>query len=347
VFDRATSEEGELKVVAGLGEDFGVIAERARRMEGLGYDALATAELAHDPFLPLMLAAEHTSRARLLTSIAVAFSRNPMTLANIGHDLQAFSKGRFTLGLGSQIKPHITKRFSMPWSSPAARMKEMVQALQAIWDCWYDEKPLNFEGEFYTHTLMTPRFTPLDTAFGRPRVIVAAVGPLMTRTAAEVADGMICHAFTTERYMREVTLPMVEQTLADSGRARADFEITYPPFVLITDDDHDPEAGLKNMRQMIAFYASTPAYRGVLELHGWGDLQSALHPMSKAGRWVEMGDLIDDAVLNAFAIVGDATTVAAEILRRYGGLVDTTHLDLSRTPGDQAMATIRTLQAGG
>jgi probable F420-dependent oxidoreductase len=334
-----------LQIVAGLGEDFGTIADNAKRYEGLGYDAVATAELAHDPFLPLMLAAEHTSRVRLMTSIAVAFARTPMTLANLAHDLQSYSKGRFTLGLGSQIKPHITKRFSMPWSSPAARMKEMVQALNAIWDNWYDGKPLEFHGEFYTHSLMTPRFTPVDTSHGRPRVIVAAVGPLMTRTAAEVADGVICHAFTTERYLREVTLPMIEQTLAAKGRARSDFEVAYPLFTLITNGGAPGEAELKTLRQQIAFYASTPAYRGVLELHGWGDLQSALHPMTRAGQWVEMGDLINDEVLQAFAIVGDARSVAAEILRRYEGLVDTTHLNLSHLPAEQITGAIETLHA--
>ena len=192
---------------------------RARELEAAGYDGAVSAEISSDPFLPLLLAAEHSERLELMTSIAVAFARNPMLLAQMGHDLNAYSKGRFILGLGSQIRPHITKRFSMPWSHPAARMRELILAMRAIWDCWYGGKPLQFRGEFYTHTLMTPMFTPTNTKYGAPRVFLAAVGPLMTEAAGEVADGLIAHAFTTERYLREVTLPAVERGLASAGGA--------------------------------------------------------------------------------------------------------------------------------
>jgi alkanesulfonate monooxygenase SsuD/methylene tetrahydromethanopterin reductase-like flavin-dependent oxidoreductase (luciferase family) len=196
--------EQDMKIDAGLGAVYGNVKSDAKTLEDLGYDGIMSIEMAHDPFLPLMLAAEHTERVELKTSIAVAFARNPMILANLAHDLNAFSKGRFTLGLGSQIRPHITNRFSMPWSSPAARMKEMLEAIRAIWANWYDGEPLHYKGEFYNHTLMTPMFTPVDTQYGKPKIILAAVGPKMTEAAAQVADGMIIHSFSTEKYLREV-----------------------------------------------------------------------------------------------------------------------------------------------
>jgi len=203
-----------MKVDGGVALDLAKSAESAKEAEAAGYSGAWTAETNHDPFFPLLLAAEHTQRMELGTSIAVAFARNPMTLANIGWDLQSYSKGRFILGLGSQIKPHITKRFSMEWSHPAARMREMIMAIRAIWDTWENGTPLNFRGDFYTHTLMTPFFTPdrADLAgFGTPKIFLAGVGELMTEVAGEVCDGFICHGFTTEKYLREVTLPALER----------------------------------------------------------------------------------------------------------------------------------------
>lgn len=334
-----------MKVGANIGEEFDGIIANATRAERLGLDVISTAELGHDPFLPLMLAAEHTRRVELTTGIAVAFARNPMNLANLGHDLNSYSKGRFVLGLGSQIRPHINWRYSMPWSSPAARMKEMVLALHAIWDAWLEGKPLEFRGDFYSHTLMTHRFTPTDTRYGRPKVAIAAVGPLMTRTAAEVADGMLCHAFTTERYFREVTLPTIEKTLAARGKPRSEFEVVYSPFQYIGATEEQVAKGKQALRQQIAFYASTPAYKVVLDLHGWGGLQEALHPMSKAGQWVEMGELITDEIFDAFAVVGDAASVGDTILRRFGGMVDRTSVSLDNLSDDQAHAYVDRLHA--
>jgi probable F420-dependent oxidoreductase len=282
------------------------VAARVRALEAAGYDGAVSAEINNDPFLPLAIAAEHSERIELMTSIAVAFARNPMLLAQIGHDLNAFSKGRFVLGLGSQIRPHVVKRFSMTWSHPAARMREFILAMRAIWDCWYGGKPLDFRGEFYTHTLMTPMFTPTNTGHGPPRVFLAAVGPRMTEVAGEVADGLIAHAFTTERYVREVTLPAIERGLARAGRSRRDFEITCPVFVVTGADEREFQAARDSVCKQIAFYGSTPAYRGVLELHGRGELQGELNRLSKLGRWDEMGRLVDDELLETFAVV--ATT---------------------------------------
>lgn len=298
------------------------VAEQAATLEGDGYDAAWGSETNHDPFLPLALAAEHTGRLHLGTSIAVAFARSPMTTANVAWDLNAYSQGRFMLGLGSQIKPHIEKRFSMPWSHPAPRMREFISALRAIWSCWQDGTPLDFRGEFYNHTLMTPFFDPGANEFGAPKVFLAAVGTAMTRVAAEVADGLLVHGFTTARYLREVTLPAVEAGLAASGRSRSDFQLSYPLFIATGASDADREKAVTAARKQIAFYGSTPAYRGVLELHGWGDLQPELNTLSKRGDWDGMGARIDDDILDAFAVVDEPDAVAGQVLARVGDLVD-------------------------
>jgi probable F420-dependent oxidoreductase len=298
------------------------IVRVAKELEDVGYDGALTAETNHDPFLPLVLAAEHTERLDLGTGIAVAFSRNPMTLASIGHDLQTMSGGRFRLGLGSQIKAHIEKRFSMPWSHPAARMREMVLAIRAIWACWNKGEKLDFRGDFYHHTLMTPFFDPGPAPGGDPKIVLAAVGERMTEVAGEVADGLILHGFTTERYVREVTLPSLERGFAKSGKQRSDFEISGPLFVVTGTTEEELERAREGTKQQIAFYGSTPAYRGVLELHGWGDLQDDLNRLSKQGKWVEMGDLITDEMLETFAVVADPEDIPKGLLARYGDIVD-------------------------
>jgi probable F420-dependent oxidoreductase len=313
-----------MKIDSGLMgiNDLMQVPAQARRLEALGYDGMVTAEMAHDPFLPLALAAEHTERIELMTSIAVAFARNPMILANIGNDLQALSKGRFVLGLGSQIKPHVTKRFSQEWSRPAARMREFVQAMRAIWRSWYEGEKLAFRGDFYTHTLMTPMFTPTNNPYGPPRVVVAAVGPKMTEVCGEVADGMLIHAFTTARYVQEVTMPAIASGLATSGRDRGALELCYPAFLVTGNDEREWEAMRAATAKQLAFYGSTPAYKGVLDVHGWGDLQKELNALSKRGEWDAMGERITDEILEEFAIVAEPTKVAGALKTRWGGLVD-------------------------
>ena len=312
-----------MKIDAGLMlQELASVPARAREIEAAGYDGVVTAEIANDPFLPLLLAAEHTERVDLLTSIAVAFARSPMTLAQTAHDLNAYSQGRLVLGLGSQIRPHITRRFSMPWSAPAARMRELILAMRAIWDCWYKGKPLQFRGEFYTHTLMTPMFVPSDTRHGPPRVYLAAVGPRMTEVAGEVADGLIAHGFTTARYLDEVTLPALARGLERAGRDRSRFTVTCPVFVVTGTDARSFEASRSAVCKQIAFYGSTPAYRGVLELHGRGELQTELNRLSKLGQWDEMGAQIDDEVLEAFAVVAEPDGVAEALRARCRGRVD-------------------------
>ncbi|MDQ0379785.1 TIGR03617 family F420-dependent LLM class oxidoreductase [Amycolatopsis thermophila] len=288
--------------------------EQVRRAERDGFDGVWTTEVKHDPFLPLALGATVTERVELGTAIAVAFARNPMTVAQAANDLQELSGGRFVLGLGTQVKTHVTRRFSMPWSQPAARMREFVLALRAIWECWESGTPLRFRGEFYTHTVMTPMFTPAPHAFGAPKVFLAGVGTGMTRVAGEVADGFLCHGFTTERYLREVTIPALT-----AARGSLDgFELAGSPMVVTGRTDEELAGAVAATRRQIAFYGSTPAYRGVLELHDRAALGDDLHALSRRGEWEKMGTLVDDELLHAIAVVGRPDEAAAEVRRRYG-----------------------------
>ncbi len=311
-----------MKIDGGIGFDRTGIAAAARAAEEIGYDGVWSAETGHDPFLPLAIAADATERLELATGIAVAFARNPMNLAVLANDLHELSGGRFILGLGSQIKPHITKRYSMPWSHPAPRMRELISAIRAIWASWATGDKLAFRGDFYTHTLMTPFFSPGPNAFGNPKILLAAVGELMTEVAGEVGDGLLAHGFTTERYLREVSIPALERGAAKAGKTRADLVVSYPGFVVTGETEDDVDAAARAVKAQIAFYGSTPAYRPVLDLHGWGDLHPELNTLSKRGEWAAMGELIDDEMLEAFAVVCPLEDVPSRITERFGDLVD-------------------------
>jgi probable F420-dependent oxidoreductase len=306
----------------GIPSDLTKAAKAAERAEAAGYDGAWSAETSHDPFFPLLLAAGSTERLELGTGIAVAFARNPMNLAQIAYDLQAYSQGRFMLGLGSQIRAHITKRFSMPWDHPAPRMRELILAMRAIWDSWNNGTKLDFRGDFYQHTLMTPFFNPGPNPHGNARVFLAGVGTKMTEVAGEVCDGFLCHGFTTEAYLKEVTIPAIERGLQKSGRNRADIQLSIPAFVVTGTNEEEMKAADRGTREQIAFYGSTPAYSGVLEHHGWGGLQGELNALSKQGKWKEMGQLIDDDMLNTFAVVAEPARLAAGLIERYAGTVD-------------------------
>jgi len=295
----------------------------AELLETAGYSGGFVAELAHDPFLPLVLAADVTENVELGTSIAVAFARSPMTVANTAWDLQQQSNGRFILGLGSQIKPHITKRFSMEWSKPAARMREYVQALHAIWDTWLTGDRLDFRGDFYTHVLMTPMFSPNNKTFpGKPKVFLASVGPLMTQVVGEVADGWFSHGFTTAEYMKDVSLPALEKGVDKAGRQMSDVEVSLPAMIVTGATEEEMTAAADGVRKQIAFYGSTPAYKGVLDHHGWGDIQPELNRMSKEGKWDEMATMIDDTMLDTIGCVAPVDEIADKLVDRYGSLVD-------------------------
>ncbi len=335
-----------MRIDGGVGGNLSGAGAAAKVLEEQGYSGVWSIETSHDPFFPLLLASQSTERVELGTGIAVAFARNPMNLAQIAWDLQAASGGRFILGLGSQIKPHIEKRFSMPWSKPAARMREMILAIRAIWQSWEDGSKLDFRGDFYTHTLMTPFFDPGPNPHGNAKIFLAGVGELMTETAGEVCDGFLCHGFTTERYLREVTLPALERGAAKAGRTLADIEISGPSFVVTGTNDEEIAAARTGTKQQIAFYGSTPAYRPVLELHGWGDLQDDLNRMSKEGKWKEMGELITDDILEAFAVVAEPEGIAPELTKRYGDVVQrlSFYAPYASDP-DRWAAVMRDLQA--
>ena len=350
----------------------------SKTLEDLGYDGAYTFEGPHEPFLPLAAAALATEKLELSTSIAVAFSRNPMTLANLGYDLQLMSKGRFTLGLGSQIKPHIEKRYSMPWSSPAKRMKEMVNAIKAIWGCWHEGKDLDFRGEFYKskgrftlglgsqikphiekrysmpwsspakrmkemvnaikaiwgcwhegkdldfrgefykHTLMTPFFNPGENPFGLPKIYVAGVGPLMTQAAAESGDGFIVHPFHTTKFLDNITLPSVKKGLVLSQTQEFDFSVG----VMVATGTNDEEIAKARdaCKAQIGFYGSTPAYKVVLEQHGWESIQPELNSLTKKGLWQDIPNLISDEILESIAVTGTPDEVANIIFDRYGSI---------------------------
>ncbi|HUO39748.1 MAG TPA: LLM class F420-dependent oxidoreductase [Mycobacterium sp.] len=296
-------------------------ADVAVSAERQGYDGAWLPEVQHDPFPLLAVAASRTEHIELGTAIAVTFARNPMSLAMVANDLQLYSRGRFLLGVGSQVKAHITKRFSMPWSAPAKRMREYLLAMRAIWHSWSTGHPLRFVGEFYSHTLMTPFFNPGPNPYGTPPVILAGVGPRMTEVAGEVADGFFVHGFTTQRYLREVTLPALCKGRASAGKDDLKgFEISGLPFIVTGTDEQQIRAADDAVRKQIAFYGSTPAYRPVLDLHGWTDLSPELNAMSKRGEWDAMGRRITDEMLHEFAIVAPPDQVAERLLARYGDI---------------------------
>jgi probable F420-dependent oxidoreductase len=309
-----------VKIDAGLlVSDMKQVATRVRELEEAGFDGCFTFEGPHEPFMPLVLAAEH-SALDIGTGLAIAFARTPMTVAYLAHDLQQFSGGRFWLGLGSQIKPHIEARYSMPWSKPVARMKEFVHAVRAILASWNRNEKLDFRGEFYTHTLMPPIFNPGPAKGGVPPIYLGGVGPKMTEAAGEVADGMLLHPFHTERSLREIMLPSLRRGLAASGRELSDFTIGAQVLVVTGEDEAGFERARMMTRHQIAFYASTPAYRSVLEAEGRGELQPELRLLTKEGRWHEMAGLIDEELLGRVAAVGTPKDVAEILHARYGSL---------------------------
>ena len=319
--------------------DVAAAGAAAREIEALGFDGAFSFEGPHDPFLPLVLAARETERIELGTAIAVAFARNPMLCAQTAQDLQRISRGRFWLGLGPQIRPHIERRFSMPWSQPALRMREFVLAIRAIWRAWSAGEKLDFRGDFYQHTLMTPLFDPGPNPWGDPRILLAAIGPRMLATAGEVADGLLVHPLHTAAFLEHDLAPALAEGLARGNRARGDFEITCQTITTIGSNDEEIERARQKARGQIAFYGSTPAYRGVLERSGWGDLQPTLRQLSKQGRWHEMTALVSDEMLDAIT-VGGTPAAAGRALRARNAAFERTSLVLYNETAPEAVADL-------
>ena len=310
-----------------------------RELEDLGYDRAFSFEAKHDPFLPLAVAAEHTDRMGLGTAVAIAFARTPMTLAHAAWDLQALTGGRFTLGLGSQIRPHIEQRFSMPWSRPAARMRELILAVRAIWSTWQDGTPLDFDGEFYTHTRMVPAFDPgpLDTA---PPILLGGVGPAMTAVAGEVADGLIVHPVNSRRSLQELTVPALARGAARAGRDVDDLELVCVTIVVTGRTEEQFTRSFEAVRTQLAFYGTTPAYEPVFELHGYTGLGDELRRLARGGRWDDMGSLIDDELVRTIAVVGEPHQIAPAIRSRLDGISESVSLVNNRAPDPDHLAEV-------
>ena len=321
-------------------DDLTGIASLYPELERLGYDRAFSFEAKHDPFLPLAVAGEHTESMHLGTAVAIAFARTPMTLANTGWDLQALTSGRFVLGLGTQIRPHIEQRFSMPWSRPAERLAEMVRAIRAIWASWQDGTALDFRGEFYTHTRMIPAFDPGPNPWGPPPLYTAGVGPRMTAVAGEVADGFLVHPVNSRRSLQEITVPALTAGLAKAGRPRHAVELVCVTIVVTGRDEVEFARSHEAVRRQLAFYGTTAAYRPVFELHGYGDLHPVLRDLAREGRWEEMAGLIDDELLAAIAVVGEPHEIAPLVRERLSGISDSVSLVNNRAPDPRHLADV-------
>lgn len=321
-------------------EDLRAVRTIYPELEAIGYDRAFSFEAKHDPFVPLAVAGEHTARIELGTAIAIAFARTPMTLANTAWDLQTVTGGRFALGLGTQVRPHVVERFGMPWSQPAARMRELVLAIRAIWDCWEHGTPLDVRGEFYTHTRMIPAFDPGPNPFGRPPVLTAGVGPRMTEVAGEVADGFLVHPLNTRRSLEELTVPAIARGAARAGRDQSAVELVCVTIVVTGRDDEQYRRSYEAVRRQLAFYGSTPAYAPVLELEGYGDLHPELKALARDGRWDDMAGLVDDDLVERVAVCGEPSTIAPAIRSRIDGISDRVSLVNNRAPDPEHFATV-------
>ncbi len=316
-----------------LTHDLARIGDYARKVEAMGFDCLWSSETKHDPFLPLAVAAATTSRIKLGTSIAVAFPRSPMILAHTSWDLQAASGGRFFLGLGTQVKGHNERRFSVKWESPSPKLREVISALRAIWECWQNGTQLDFKGKFYQFTLMTPFFSPGPIKHPKIPIYVAGVNPYICRMAGEVCDGLHVHPFNSPTYLRDVVHPAVAEGLQKSGRTRSDFTFTASVFVVMGDTEKELAEARQSVRQQIAFYASTRTYEPVLAAHGWQDLTPKLHRKSVEGDWQGMAGLITDEMVDTYAVTGTYANIAQRIKERYAGLLDRCNLYQPWQPG--------------
>jgi probable F420-dependent oxidoreductase len=306
-------------------EDLRKAGPAAAAAEAAGYDGVVTQENRHDPFLPLVAAGLATERLELHTGVAIAFARSPMSVANMAWDLAGATGGRFVIGLGPQIRAHNERRFSVPWSPPAPRMREYVQALRAIFRCWKTGEKLAYEGQHYRFTLMTPNFVPEPITAPAPPVTIAAVGPVMLKVAAEECDGVKLHPFCTRKYQEQEIMPRLAEGLAKAGRPRERFEVAGGGFLATGPDDAAVAKMLEWVRQRVAFYASTPAYWPVLAVHGLDDLGQKLNEMTRQGRWSEMAKEVSDDVVQLFAIAGRHDQIAAVVERRLGALSDSLH----------------------
>ena len=331
-----------MRVVYSLkSRDLNAVGAEAAWAESIGYDGIATNETAHDPFLPLAVAATTTSRVTLETHVAIAFPRSPMVLAYTARDLQDASGGRFRLGLGTQVKGHIERRFATRWGgSPGPRLREYVQSLQAIWNCWDTGSNLEYAGDFYQFSLMTPFFSPGPSEYAHPKVFTAAVNGYNCLVAGECSDGLMLHSLTSPEYVRRIVKPNIAEGARRAGRDPADVSVVGGGFIVTGPNQAAIKAMDAETRRRIAFYSSTRTYFPVLECHGFEDIGRQLHRLSLEGKWEEMGALVPDEMLDAFAIVGEYDEIPGMFKERYGGLVDEMHFS-TQTTNDAEHAQLR------
>jgi len=335
-----------MKIDTGVRDsDLHRIAALVQASEQTGFDGLWTFETAHEPFLPLTLAAEHSERLSLGTSIAVAFARSPAILAHVSWDLAHFSKGRFILGLGTQVKGHNERRFGVKWEQPVKKMREVILAVRAFWDCWQNQTRLNFQGNFYRLTLMPPFFNPGPHDYPRIPIYIAGVNPRMSELAGELCDGFHVHPLSSPLYLKEIILPNIEVGLRTSGRKRSAIELSGNLFVIPTDAGHPAVQYESEVREHIAFYASTPAYRRVLEIHGWADTANRLSALASQGKWQDMPRLVTDEMLDTFAVRGSFEELPRKILNRYDGLLDRVSYYFGFVPGENDKGWHQTIAA--
>ena len=337
-----------MKVDTVLPLDLSQVPEAAKRIEAHGYDGAFTPETGHDPFLAHALAAEHTERIDLGTAVAIAFPRSPMATAQIAWDLQRLSNGRFVIGLGTQVKGHIERRYGMTWTPPGPRLKEYVLMMRAIWDSWQNGTKPSFQGEHYRYTLMTPFFNPGAIEHPNIPIHISAINPYNCRLVGEVCDGIKLHGFNTPKYLREVILPNIEKGAKKAGRDPKEIEICGVGFVITGKTEEEVEKAKEPTRQQIAFYASTRTYRPVLDIEGWGELCPELFALSLEGKWQEMATKITDDMLEQFAVIGTYDEIVAKIKERSAGVIDRTTFAIPvRSPEDEERlrSMIKELQA--
>jgi probable F420-dependent oxidoreductase len=305
-----------------LFDDLANARAKVEELVAVGYDGIYAFESSSDGFLPFAIAAEHTESQMLSTQVAVAFARNPLTLAYQANDLQMLSKGRFILGLGSQARQNIEKRFSMPWGKPVTRMRDMIGAIRAIQQSWQTGAPLSYEGEYYQHTKMQPMFAPKRNPYGPPPIMLGAMGKPMTRAAGELADWFVVIPFSTDRFVREITLPALREGLEKAGRGWSDLKIAAQCMIVTGADERSYADALARTKYQIAFYGSTPIYAKALEAEGWGELHPTLRQMTRENRWLEMAQRITDEMCERFAVLGTPEEVGRKLVERFGAWAD-------------------------
>jgi probable F420-dependent oxidoreductase len=342
-----------MTVGTGIPTDMTHVPEKARQAERLGYDSVSVGETAHNPFLPLVLVAEHTQRLHFGSSVAIAFPRVPHISANIAWDLSKYSGGRFILGLGTQVKGHNERRFSVPWAPPGPHLRDYINCMRAIWDSWQNGSKPNYEGEYYQYKLTSPFFNPGPIEHPEIPVIISAVNPFNARLAGEVADGIAIHGFSTFKYIREVLIPAVHEGARRANKDLSKLQIRGGGFIVTAKTEAEVQAAKERSRRQISFYASTRSYSNVMKLHGWADEAAQLHRLSIEGKWDDMVGLITDDMMEEFCVIGTWDELPSKMREKYAGINTQVNFGADpKNPDEEAqikeiVASLKTIPAVG